>query len=74
MAFCASLESNASLRGSPPVPALVCFFIASEDLEAGAGEVGGKGGEACLATLLALVNDREPYFGNKVRDSGIGGA
>ena len=24
MAFCASLESNASLRGSPPVPALVC--------------------------------------------------
>ena len=24
MAFCASLESSASLRGSPPVPALVC--------------------------------------------------
>ena len=35
------------------------FFIASE---------------AGLATLLALINDGEPYFGNEVRDGGIGGA
>ena len=50
------------------------FFISGEDLEAGAGEVGGKGGEACLATLLVFVHDREPYFGNKVRDGRVGGA
>ena len=50
------------------------FFISGEDLEAGAGEVGGEGGEACLATLLAFVYDREPYFGNKVRDGRVGGA
>ena len=66
MAFCASLESTGTCPG--------LFFISCEDLEAGAGEVGCKGGEACLATLLAFVYDREPYFGNKVRDGRIGGA
>ena len=55
MAFCASRESSASLSGSPPVPA-----------EAEAWEVGGQGGEARLATLLAFVYDREPYFSLKL--------
>ena len=50
MAFCASLESNTSLRGS-------LFFIASEDLEAGVEEAGSKSGETLLATLLPLIND-----------------
>ena len=63
MAFCASRESSASLSGSPPVPALVCSW-----------EVGRQGGEARLATLLAFVYDREPYFSNKVRDGRVGGA
>ena len=50
------------------------FFISGENLEAGAWEVGGQGGEARLATLLAFVYDREPYFSNKVRDGRVGGA
>ena len=70
MAFCASRESSAIATSACPG----LFFISGENLEAEAWEVGGQGGEARLATLLAFVYDREPYFSNKVRDGRVGGA
>ena len=73
MAFCASRESSASLSGSPPVPALVCSLSPVRIWRQERGRLAASG-EARLATLLAFVYDREPYFSNKVRDGRVGGA
>ncbi len=48
------------------------LFVTCEDLEARARECGSEGSEACLATLLAFINDGEPDFGDEVGDGGVG--